>query len=193
MRPWKKQLLGHFKILKLYSRAERKSCCTKCVTAWLSEVYKRDSHFQSPIAVVLTAAMSACQVSGEGAVEWTPVVPHHTLQNTAKTNFKSSSHFFFGWRLLEKKSNVIFLEDYFNLKYRCWILKIDISKTVPKIIEHCAPGWGKLISWLRPRSSTIVKRQSVVTHSCAKLAIIILLFSMLLHKGRSWKNIVPYL
>ena len=74
-------------------RAERKSCSTKCVTAWLSEVYKRDSHFQSPIAVVLTAAMSACQVSGEGAVEWTPVVPHHTLQNTAKTNLKSSSYF----------------------------------------------------------------------------------------------------
>jgi hypothetical protein len=75
-------------------RAERKSCSTKCVTAWLSEVYKRDSHFQSPIAVVLTAAMSACQVSGEGAVECTPVVPHHTLQNTSKTNLKSSSHFF---------------------------------------------------------------------------------------------------
>ena len=68
-----KLLLGHFKTLKLYSRAERKSCSTQCVTAWLSEVYKRDSHFQSPIAVVLTAAMSACQVSGEGAVEWTPV------------------------------------------------------------------------------------------------------------------------
>ena len=72
----------------MQSRTKRKSCSTQCVTAWLSEVYKRDSHFQSPIAVVLTAAMSACQVSGEGAVEWTPVVPHHTLQNTEKTNFK---------------------------------------------------------------------------------------------------------
>ena len=130
-------------------RAERKSCSTKCVTAWLSEVYKRDSHFQSPIAVVLTAAMSACQVSGEGAVEWTPVVPHHTLLNTRKTNYKSSPRFLSDegcW----KKIQCEILADNFNLKYGFLILKnlknlaysikIDISKNVPKVIEHCAPG-----------------------------------------------------
>ena len=100
--------MGHSKILKLYIRAERKSCSTQSVTAWLSEVYKRDSHFQSPIAVVLTAAMTACQVSGEGAVEWTPVVPHHTLQNTEKTNFRSRSYFFGQMKAVGKKSNVIF-------------------------------------------------------------------------------------
>lgn len=40
--------------------------------------------------MVLTAAMSACQVSGEGAVEWTIGASSHTAQqseNTLKTTF----------------------------------------------------------------------------------------------------------